>query len=41
MSTLDLTVKKESSSAAFRAAAAKAKIPIKGDNSRSPNQVQK
>jgi len=32
---------KQASSAAFRSAAAKAKIPIKGDNNRSPNQVQK
>ena len=32
---------KQASSAAFRSAAAKAKIPIKGDKSRNPNQVQK
>ena len=41
MSTLNLDVKKQASSAAFRAAAAKANIPIPGDKSRSPNQVQK
>ena len=38
--TCNLDVKKVASSAAFRSAAAKAKIPIKGDNSRNPNQVQ-
>ena len=38
--TCNLDVKKVASSAAFRAAAAKAKIPIKGDKSRNPNQVQ-
>ena len=39
--TCNLEVKKVASSAAFRSAAAKAKIPIKGDKSRNPNQVQK
>ena len=41
MSTLNLDVKKQASSAAFRAAAAKANIPIPGNKDRSPNQVQK